>query len=363
MSCILSPQHRPHSDRITDAKSALDNHNIKLQSLINQANGCLQGAENIMDNLARCSEELKNNRSRAEQKIQRYFHRMRSILTDREHYFVSLLRQSVKEKNQAVIERRSKAKETTDGIINGLKALTDLLNRNDVLVLRDAVPIAKLLTKHFDTMNNHEALDEFKLDTSVTMPCFEDPNFEKVCRQVGDSNYRVCYNCEEKSFVSVNETISDSSPPPVPPRLSIKTKDSIDYLPPSPTGSNASTDSMDIFIDDMPPPIPPKSPKKTHTRFPQWIEDYKKQMEVAKSSESTSNMVHPVIKPRTKLKFKSEHSYTGGNEDHTSTTVVTVQPPTPSSPVNNLHSLEVSSKMMRGGLKDDKINPCSVCYG
>lgn len=352
MSCVLSPQHRAHSDNITDMDSALSDHQARLEISISQANGCLQGAENVMDNLARCVEELKGNRSRAEQKIKRYFHRMRSILVDREHQFISLLRQNVDEKRKMVTERRKKAKETTDGIITGLKSLTDLTNRNDVMILREAAPILDLLSKHIDAINSHN--DKFDFDSSVTMPCFEDPNFEKVCRLVGDPNYRVC-DCHLSESESVsgdqNETISSTSPPPVPPRLSIK--DTIDFLsPPSPTGSNASdVDSM----DDVPPPLPPKSPKKKR-KIPQWIEDYKVQMK-PQIVESANEVVQPVAKARTKVKFKSSSSDSNSHP-------LSVQLTQPQG--NNVdHVTEVTSKMMHGwkDSREENIFPCGVCLG
>ena len=418
-SCVLSLQHRTHSAKINDVTAVLPSHIDKLQEFINQANGHLQGAENIMDNLARNVQSLLDNRTRAEQKVKKYFYRMRSILSDRERYFITQLHLSVDEKKKKVTEKRKLVKESMDSIISSLKSLSDLSQRhNDVLILREEKGIINQLMEDIQRMSNvHSTLDILEMDTSVTMPCFEDQNFEKICRQVGNPGFRTCAQgsgCSQESspkpLPRSSHNQSDDNPPPIPPRpTSVKYRESTSSItttfsdfsgpPPSPTGSNGSTDSVISGTDTTrndnftasgelgsemalgspllksPPPVPPKSPKKVGN-LPQWLEDCKKQqLQIRKTPPPPTvngtnkeygnfvNKTSPIPKPRTKLKIIN---CTCDKNDQTKPEVITVQPPTPNSPDKIIQPLlEISSKTMLGPAegRDDIIKPCGICVG
>lgn len=419
-SCVLSLQHRAHSAKITDVTAVLPSHIDKLQEFINQANGHLQGAENIMDNLARNVQSLLDNRMRAEQKVKKYFYRMRSILSDRERYFITQLHLSVDEKKKKVTEKRKLVKESMDCIISSLKSLSFLSQRhNDVLILREEKAIIEKLMEDIQLMNDvHSTLGILEMDTSVTMPCFEDQNFEKICRQVGNPGFRTCAQgsaCSQESSPKPqprsSHNQSDDNPPPVPPRpSSVKYRESTSSItttfsdfsgpPPSPTGSNASTDSVISGTDTTrndnftasgelgseiaigspllksPPPVPPKSPKKVSSNMQQWLEDCKKQQLQSRKTPPPPtvngtnkeygivvNKTSPIPKPRTKLKLINN---TCDKNDQAKPKVITVQPPTPNSPDKIIQPLsEISSRTMLGPAegRDDIIRPCGICVG
>ena len=312
-SCALSLTHRSHPNNMIEIDEALNEAQAVLKQYINKANSLLQGAENVMDNSARSSQLLQDNSKRAESKIQKYFHRMRCILTDREHYFVSILRRSVEEKKKDVIERKAAFKISMSGIIEGLKSLDDLSKRDaeDISILKDQGQIFEKLDGHMTKMSDNINSDSIEVDTSVTMPCFEDQNFEKLCRQVGDPGFRVStqnlFGVPPSSSLpaapllspSLRKTTShQSSPPPVPPRIksnSVNTFDPRANSPltsplssplTSPTGSDISNgDRSQNAISPVPPPIPPKSPSHNKKKHPQWLEECKRQYEGEKAKD------------------------------------------------------------------------------
>ena len=313
-SCVLSPSHRSHSDKMIEIEEALKEAQTTLKQYVSKANGLLQGAENLMDNSARSSQKLQENTKRAEAKIQKYFHRMRSILTDREHYFVSLLRKSVEDKKKKAIERKSAFKVSMSGIIEGLKSLDELTKResDDISVLRDQGAVFEKLDLHMDKMSRNIDSDFIDVDTSVTMPCFEDQNFEKVCRQVGDPGYRV----STQNFYGVSPSVSvpllspitpNHSPPPVPPRIkSNSLNSSVDprispFLSPvaSPTGSDFSDgDRTQGTLSPVPPPIPPKSPSHGKKKIPKWLKECKEQYDMEKSNGEATDYEVPFNKTK-----------------------------------------------------------------
>lgn len=390
-SCVLSSAHRAHSHNVTDISIALPIHRERLHDYITEANGCLQGAENMMDNSASSVHMLQENCKRAESKIQKYFYRMRTILTDRERHFSSLLKRSVSEKKKTMTEERKSIKVSLANIIDGLKSLDELSKRReeDISVLQDDFPVISKLKGHMQLVHQQVDSDISNFDTTVTMPCFEDQNFEKICRRVGDPGYRVCpHNCARLSGFSPlisKRNGSIESLPPVPPRLSsgghrLKSTESLSPRPTSSGGSEtelSESGDIDVFrAETPPPPIPPKSP--AHARkWPQWMEDYKKQLEVEKektSEEGKENgvpggqrdkedgVVRPVPKVRSKLSKVPVLDFIGSPHS----TRVMVQPPTPVSPDILIEpSLEVTTRMMLGQAesKEDKLSPCGICIG
>uniref|UniRef100_A0A1X7V6C2 Uncharacterized protein n=1 Tax=Amphimedon queenslandica TaxID=400682 RepID=A0A1X7V6C2_AMPQE len=293
---------------------ALNEAQAVLKQYINKANSLLQGAENVMDNSARSSQLLQDNSKRAESKIQKYFHRMRCILTDREHYFVSILKRSVEEKKREVIEKKAAFKVSMSGIIEGLKSLDDLSKRDpeNISILRDQGQVFEKLDGHMSKMSDNINSDSIEVDSSVTMPCFEDQNFEKLCRQVGDPGFRVStqnvFGLPPSSPLSATPLLSPSlrkntsqpPAPPVPPRLKSNSVNTIDprsnspLTSPlsspltSPTGSDScisNGDGSQNLISPAPPPIPPKSPSHGKKKHPQWLEECKRQYEEEKAND------------------------------------------------------------------------------
>jgi hypothetical protein len=352
-SCVLSSRHRGHSSEIIDINIAIDDRQARIGDCISRANGYLQGAEDAMDDLARCVGELKLNQSKAERRIELYFHRMRSILVDREHYFKGLLKQKVDERIKFISGKRQQSKEALDGIITGLKSLDNISNNpSDITSLINEASVTRLLKNHFETIDNQPSTSEIEVDRSVTMPCFEDSNFEKVCRRVGDPDYRVCSN----------NSISCNSHHPKPmPRLNASRESPTAPLKlPANPPKRLRTKTAPYSIDnddgnDVPPPIPPKSPKSPKNHLPQWLHDYKKQYDAEKSKD-----VHQPSPIASKTPTKPEIIQSGQ-------VIIELELPTPDSPhAKTLHAFtEVPSRMMRGPAerKEDVIKPYDICTG
>ena len=259
-SCMLS-SHRPHSSSIIESEEALQNHLKTLDSLKAQVNATLQGAENVMDNLAKDVEEIKLNGSRASHRVKTYFSRLREHLVKRERHFLSSLSSELEKPITGIAEQRSSVRQAMEQIINNLKTLDELSQcKQDVNVLLTEGELVAEVKKNILAMQEvQDAIVKNPILTIVTMPCFEDQEFDKVCQQVGNPSFRTCPpDCKGKrkrnpSPNEQNQSRQSTPSPPLPHRIKPKAPD------PSPLPQPTSS---------TPPPLPPKSPAhgKNHVK-------------------------------------------------------------------------------------------------
>lgn len=424
-SCLLT-QHREHSHSVVEASEVLSSHMTELRDLVEQANAHLEGAENIMDNMAGSVRTLRENKDRAEQRIRNYFSRMRNILVDREHHFINKLRQSTEEKKMAFGDTRKSVKDAMTGMIKCVKILADLSQReDDIIVLREERSVVSELNRLIEVMN--EVKGTIEQDTSVTIPCLEDHNFEQVCRMVGDPHFRVCApgcvnspasipvpSSPKNSPLDIPNDDQSSKPPPIPPRPVVKDRRA--QTDPNETISLRSPDHPRSYsqlpntnddervpirrsesVSPPPPPIPPRSPRSTK-ELPSWLLEYQQQQKHQERDEDVKDdqLVNghdesykvtpsvgkpPIPKPRQKLLIKNQLSSPIGyietdKEDDgryqpftklsdTSNPVVNVNPPTPSTEVIGFPVVEITSRQLLGPnqQKGSVVYPCGVCIG
>lgn len=223
-SCLLIPPHRQH--RVSLAEKVLPKHIQSLEQYIVQANAHVQGTENLMDNLAQTNMKIQENRSAAELRIRTYFNRMRNLLNERERHFVSTVRLDTSKKMETVADRRGKIKIIMDALITSLKTMDSFTRQpDDITILRSEGAVLEQTDHHIQDLLQWYNAPSF--DTTITLPCVEDRNFEEVCRLVGDPSYRVCPpNCtSQKKSPSksmspplIGAMPTNGAPPPRPPK-------------------------------------------------------------------------------------------------------------------------------------------------
>ena len=279
--------HRPHAASIIEAEDALQHHIEVLNDLKAQANTSLQGAENVMDNLAKDIEEIKTNGTRAAQRVKTYFSQLRDILLKRERHFLSSLSSSLERPITGITEQRKTVRKAMANIFQNLKTLDQLSQQDGFNLLTERAIVTEVNNNLLAMQNGQEKVLENPILTVVTMPCFEDQEFDKVCRQIGDPNFRTCppdctgkrkNNTDSRSSPALPPKVKpkapeppsvtvSSTPPPLPPKSPSHTKQT-DEIAPADT-KNEPTDGFNSAEDDnkspvsSPPPLPPKSPRRT----------------------------------------------------------------------------------------------------
>ena len=340
-TCVLEA-HRDHTTNVCDAPDVLPEHLNKLKALYEEASTHLEVAQDLMDAMTESIGKLKENKECAEKRIRNYFHKMRNILVDREHHFINIVRRNAEEKKKISTEARKPVTDLFQGLVVSVKKLWDLSTREgDIMILKEEKILSEELERTVKLLKELQNSSEITNPvTTITLPCIEDQNFEKICRLVGDPSFgHTCPpDCGERSPLARSPKSVDNVPvlfpPPLPPKPSVKkwtnTDDALpeeDDIPLRPANHPRSKSSIDFHDPSKrarpPPPVPPRSPMlKKSNRLPQWILDYKDQLnkeneELSPSgntsdsnksptapqtkSLSTALMKPPLPKPRTNL--------------------------------------------------------------
>ncbi len=300
--CVLV-SHRDHTTEVSDASEALPEHLTRLKKLYEEANAHLETAQEMMDSTATTISKLKENKDCAEKRIRGYFQRMRNILIDREHLFINAVRHNAEERKTASSNTRKSISDVLQGLVLCVKELWDLSNRHgDILVLKEEKLLSARLKELSKLLKEFENSNEiYNPNTTITLPCIEDQNFEKICRLVGNPSFRTCSpNCNN-DFIPMtspeyNNDLRIINPPPVPPRP--KGMTSLDpqqnTLSNRPSDHPRSRSSIDTYSNDVipvtPPPIPPRSPVRSRrNQLPQWLLDCKDKMNKENANNRGSN--------------------------------------------------------------------------
>lgn len=295
--CVLLV-HRDHTTEVSEAADVLPEHMNNLKNLYEEASTNLELAQEMMDNSAAAIAKLKENKEMAERRIRSYFQRVRSILVDRENYFINTVRKSAEEKKIVSCNVRKSVSELFQSLMFCVKGLWDLSCREeaDILLLKEEQKLIGELEMSVKTLKELQKKDELlNPDTTITLPCIEDCNFEKMCRVVGDPSFTACPpECTSGTSNNTSPlpgTAGDRSflltPPPLPPKLPVKERtstdpyeDSVLLRPDTHPRSNSSIELTEPAVNEVlsttPPPVPPRSPKQTKkSNLPQWLLDYK----------------------------------------------------------------------------------------
>ena len=331
-SCMLS-SHRSHAASIIEAEDALQQHVEVLNELKAQANTTLQGAENVMDNLAKDIEEIKTNGTRAAQRVKTYFCHLRDVLVKRERHFLSSLNSSLERPIVDITEQRKTVRKAMGDIIQNLKTLDQLSQQNGFNLLTEKAIVTEVNNNILAMQNVQEKIIGNPILTIVTMPCFEDQEFDKICRLVGDPSFRACppdctgkrsYNTDSRPSPALppkvkpkapeppsvkpkapeppSVKVSSTPPPPLPPKSPSHTKQT-DVIAPA-DNKNTPADGFNNTEDDTnkttsvgsPPPLPPKSPRRTRAPL---------QPSLSGGSSPSEVLKRPIPVPRQK---KTPHS-------------------------------------------------------
>ena len=424
-SCLLSV-HRSHAAGIIEAEDALQRHMGVLKELIAQANAMLQGAENIMDNLAKDAKEVRVNGSRASQRVKTYFARMREILNERERHFLSSLNSELEKPLTNISEQRKQVRTAMEAVITNLKTLDGLSKQTeDISVLMTERTVVTEVNKNLTTMREiQETIAKNPIPTSITMPCFEDQEFAMVCRQVGDPSFRVCSsNCDKGHGVqkkspgspanppkpaefSLHPPTTSSGAPPLPPKSPSQAEKQVDRMSPTDLRKEKNKDvhnglsSPCSSAEDeeggphsSPPPVPPKSPRRQATPITISLtpDHPKRPIPVPRQKKGSNTLGIPkrpravTINPDASSSDSPNHISTSPlhTEEHNniirSHTFVSPTPGrdlllTPLSPTPQISMdvvkpvLVISSKQMMGPTysrqgKMDHVYPCGICIG
>ncbi len=295
-TCVLN-EHRDHTTDVCDAPDVLPEHLNKLKALYEEASTHLEVAQDLMDAMTESIGKLKENKDCAEKRIRNYFHKMRNILVDREHHFINKVRRNAEEKKKISSEARKPVTDLFQGLVVSVKKLWDLSTREgDIMILKEEKGLSEELERTVKLLKELQHSNEITNPiTTVTLPCIEDQNFEKICRLVGDPTFgHACPpDCGERSPLARSPNSVDLvpvlAPPPLPPKPSLKKRTSTDSSegnfstrPDNHPRSRSSIEFHDpskMVLPLTPPPVPPRSPMlKKSNCLPQWILDYKEQL-------------------------------------------------------------------------------------
>ena len=287
--CVLVT-HRDHTNEVSDALEAIPDHLTRVKSLYEEASIHLETAQEVLDDTASTIGKLKENKDCAERRIRNYFQRMRNILIDREHHFINTVRRNAEGRKKSSSNVRKSVSDLMQGLVVCVKELWDLSTRTeggDIMVLKEEKRLSDRLKEVVKLLKELQNCDEISYpNTTITLPCVEDHNFEKVCRLVGDPWFKTCSpNCSNDFACSPEHNASILAPPPIPPRPKSRTSTdphSINLTRPARSKStceNPVSTSPDLSVSVTPPPVPPRSPVMTNkSHIPQWILDYKEKL-------------------------------------------------------------------------------------
>lgn len=300
--CVLLV-HRDHTTEVSEAADVLPEHMESLKGLYKEASAHLETAQDMMDNSAASIAKLKENKEFAEKRIHSYFQRVRNILVDRENHFINTIRRNAEEKKKASSNVRRSLSELFQSLMFCVKGLWELSSRDeaDIMLLMEEEKLVAELEKATKTLKDLQKKDELlNPDATITLPCIEDRNFEKICRMIGDPSFTTCPpDCCSTAAAPFsnggiggnNERLFLLTPPPLPPKVPVKERTSTDphvesnhillTRPDSHPRSNSSielTESVTESLESVtaPPPVPPRSPKQSKKPpLPQWLLEYK----------------------------------------------------------------------------------------
>ena len=282
--CMLD-EHRTHGN-VGYAKEFLAVRLEALGGLITLGNSATANGQRALSSFNADVENVKRQGNENADFVHAYFNRLRQLLGVREKQLVGRVHREVEEKVEAIARRKQVVQESMESIHKCVQSIENIfeVRKGDIKILEEETPLRSMLYSHMEVIETEASHQEQREVPSLSVPAVEDPQFEQLCRTVGE---KITYGSFSTPPTPIRSRVFSAqkyrrmSPTLERPRTDSAESSGTEYTDPESRMGDFG-DMTDSLSDIHVPPTPPlrREPRHVPPTPPLRRESYKIEAEV-----------------------------------------------------------------------------------